>query len=72
MLMEIKSIDNIVDLRSELSRIPRVRLEFARVMSDLLAGHGISISGELLGKLNIASCDELVDEHGESMTTWTN
>jgi rRNA pseudouridine-1189 N-methylase Emg1 (Nep1/Mra1 family) len=72
MLTELKPIDTIADLRSELGRIPRVRLQFAKAMSDLLASHGISISGELLGKLNIASCDELLDEDGESMTTWTN
>jgi len=70
--LDQKPIDQIGDLRRELARIPRVRLQFAKAMSDLLASHGIAISGELLGKLNIASCDELTDEDGETMTTWTN
>lgn len=70
--LDQKPIDQITDLRRELARIPRVRLQFAKAMSDLLASHGIAISGDLLGKLNIASCDELTDEDGETMTTWTN
>lgn len=72
MFTELKPIDDIQDLRRELSRIPRVRLQFAKAMSDLLESHGLAVSGDLLGRLNIASCEELTDEDGETMTTWTN
>ncbi len=70
-----KKIENIVDLRNELKSIPRVRLEFAKAMTDLLNKHNISISGDLLGKLNIAHCEELEKlGTGEDSfaATWTN
>jgi hypothetical protein len=76
MSAEMKSIDNIVDLRNELKGIPHARLQFAKVMTDLLTGYNISVSGELLGRLNIAHCDELerLGNNGESFDvgTWTN
>lgn len=70
-----KKIDNISDLRNELKSIPRVRLEYAKAMTELLARHNISISGELLGKLNIAHCEELekLGTDGSFVRgTWTN
>lgn len=74
MSKEMKKIDNIVDLRKELKSIPRVRLEFAKAMTELLTSHNISISGELLGKLNIAHCEELekLGNEGDFSYTWTN
>ncbi|KIO75817.1 hypothetical protein TH53_18120 [Pedobacter lusitanus] len=72
---EIKKIDNITDLRNELKSIPRVRLQFAKAMTDLLHSHHISVSGDLLGKLNIAHCEELEKlgaDGGSTFGTWTN
>lgn len=67
-----KTVNTIADLRKELSRIPRARLQYAKAVSDLLSSHHISASGDLLGKLTIAACDELKDEHGEVLGVWTN
>lgn len=67
-----KAIDNIADLRKELSAIPKVRLQFAKAMTDLLATHNISLSGDFLGKLTIASCDEVVGHDKQVLGVWTN
>lgn len=72
MSIEAKAIDDISDLRKQLSGIPRVRLEFAKAIIELLATHHISVSGDLLGRLTIATCDEIKGEDGTTVAVWTN
>jgi hypothetical protein len=67
-----KTIDTVSDLRNELAGIPRARLQFAKAVVQLLGAHNISVSGDLLGKLTLASCDELTGPNGEVMGVWTN
>lgn len=68
----IEAIDNITDLRNKLRAKPGARLAYAKAVTDFLAAQDISVSGTLLGKLNIASCDELVSSNAELIGTWTN
>jgi hypothetical protein len=72
MSKQIKAVNTITELRQELSSIPRVRLEFAKAITELLAAHNISASGDLLGRLTIATCDEVVSDSGETLAVWTN
>ena len=72
MSSEIMVMDNINALRKELNKIPRVKLQFAKVILDLLSSHNISLSGDLLGQLTIATCNEIVGDEGEAHAVWTN
>jgi hypothetical protein len=70
----MKTIHNMSDLRTELTSIPRIKLEFAKAMTDLLAQHKINLSGDFLGQLTLATCDEL-EKSGmpiDQVSKWTN
>jgi hypothetical protein len=47
-------------------------MEFVKAISDLLATHKLSVSGDLMGKLTLADCREVAGETQNAMATWTN
>lgn len=53
------TIDNMKDLRVELRKNPRARLDFAKVMTDFFASYDISVTSDLLGRLIVANCEEI-------------
>jgi hypothetical protein len=71
MSAEKKSVGTISELREAVCGIPRVRLDFAKAISETLSAHNISVSGDLLGKLVIATADEVTTQDGKS-ATWTD
>jgi hypothetical protein len=69
---DIKAVDTVGELRQALKGIPRARIEFVKAISDLLATHKLSVSGDLMGKLTLADCREVAGETQNAMATWTN
>ncbi|KAB8029208.1 hypothetical protein [Fluviispira multicolorata] len=69
---EIMVLDNVNTLRAELNKIPRARLQFSKVILDFFDSYNISLSGDLLGQLTIATCKEIVSDEEELNTSWTN
>jgi hypothetical protein len=72
MTATVKAIADVSELRKELNDIPRARLKFAKAVVEILAANNLSVTGDLLGRLTLASCDELSGSEDEVMGVWTN
>ncbi|WGL61223.1 hypothetical protein QEJ31_06415 [Pigmentibacter sp. JX0631] len=72
MSSQVMVLDDINSLRSELNKIPRAKLQFSKTVIDLLSSYNISVTGDLLGKLTLATCNEIVSSDDDVRTVWTN
>jgi len=71
----MKTIESMYELRTELKKIPKAKLQFVKTMTEFLASNNMSLTGDLLGKLTFANCDEIEEilkDGQDSIVTWTN